>query len=198
MFTVIRTYRFWVLLLILVNFSAVSGQTNITNALQQHINYLADDKLEGRATGSKGEALASDYIANAFKAMNLKPAGDNYTYLQAFDAHAGKALGANNYIKAGETFDNIVETYPHPMSANGIVTGKIVAAGFGIVAPTLDYNDYTGIDVKGKIVLLKFSSPDGTHPHSKYVDFNDAQTTASGYIVSYGQLINYSIIVKNE
>ena len=173
MFTVIRTYRFWVLLVLLASFGVVSGQTTIKSALEQHITYLADDKLEGRATGSKGEALASDYIAKAFEAINLKPAGDNNTYLQAFDSHAGKALGTNNYIKAGETFDNIVETYPHPMSANGIVTGKIVGAGFGIIAPTLDYNDYTGIDVKGKIVIIKFSSPDGTHPHSKYVDFND-------------------------
>lgn len=151
----------------------VFGQSVLQKDLEQHVVYLSDDRLEGRATGSKGEQLAAEYIIQQFKEIGLLPAGSDNTFLQEFDAHAGKSLGAANYIEAGERIDNITQAYPHPMSGNATINAEIINAGYGISAPTLGYDDYADLNVTGKIVIIKFSSPDGTHPHSKYIDYND-------------------------
>lgn len=81
-----------ILLIIICSLSNIQSfsQNVKEQELKAHVVYLADDKLEGRATGSAGEKLASDYIAEEFRKMGLKPAGDANTYLQAFDAHSGK------------------------------------------------------------------------------------------------------------
>lgn len=150
-----------------------AAQQPLHQQFESAITYLADDKLEGRATGSAGEQLASTYIAEQFKQMGLLPAGDAGSYLQSFDARSGKKPGAENYIITSKRHEMDNNNYPHPMSANNMVTSRVVAAGFGITAPALNYDDYAGIDVNGKIVLIKTSSPDGTHPHSKYIEFND-------------------------
>ena len=159
--------------LLLISTIATFAQAPDLKAIKQHVEYLAADALEGRATGSKGEQVAAAYIAEQFSALGLTPAGSANTFLQEFDAHAGKALGADNYLIAGEKLENITNIYPHPMSGNGVVTGKLVKVGFGIVAPTLNYDDYANVDLKGNIALIQLSSPDGTHPHSKYIDYND-------------------------
>lgn len=160
------------LLLAGISFTA-TAQTPVITSMQEHVRYLSDDKLEGRATGSKGEQLAAGYIIEHFSKNGLQPAGDGDTFLQAFEARAGKKAGQNNFILAKGKMVMDDQLYPHPMSANATVTGSIQAVGFGISAPSLQYDDYAQADVKGKIVLIKTSSPDGTHPHSKYIEFND-------------------------
>lgn len=159
-------------LLFFINFSSY-GQTAVEQELKQHVTYLADDKLEGRATGSAGEKLAYEYIIKQFSEIGLEPAGDNNTFLEAFDAHAGKVAGSKNYLQVDKKYTDFNEAFPHPMSGNGIVNAEIVNVNYGISAEDLNYDDYKNLDVKGKIVLIKFSSPDGTHPHSKYIDYND-------------------------
>lgn len=144
--------------------------------LKAHVVYLSDDKLEGRATGSAGEKLASDYIAEEFRKMGLKPAGDTNTYLQAFDAHAGKKPGDANFIALEDKWTDLKMAFPHPMSANGDVTARLLDVKFGITAPVNNYDDYANIDAGGKIVLVQLSSPDGTHAHSKYIEFNDERS----------------------
>ena len=120
--------------------------------------------------------------------------------MQAFDARAGKKPGKDNFILAGEKFVMQDKLYPHPMSANGTVTGKIQAVGFGISATALQYDDYAQTDVSGKIVLIKTSSPDGTHPHSKYIEYNDerkkiqtAATKGAIGVLLYNEDANYTL-----
>jgi aminopeptidase YwaD len=149
------------------------AQTTASNSLKKHVEYLADDKLEGRATGSEGEKRAAKYISKQFKKAGLDAAGDNNKFSQQFDAHAGKELGADNYIISREKINDIAAAYPHIMTGNGTAKGEIVQAGYGISAPSIGYDDYSNLNVTGKVVIIKFSSPDGTHPHSKYKDFND-------------------------
>jgi hypothetical protein len=105
--------------------------------------------------------------------MGLQPAGDNGQYLQSFEARSGKKAGADNYIATTKRYDMDAVHYPHPMSASAAITASVVTVGFGITAPALQYDDYAGIDMQGKIALIRTSSPDGTHPHSKYIEFND-------------------------
>lgn len=168
--------------------------------LQNHIGYLASDALEGRATGSAGEQMAAEYISSFFDKYKLTPAGDNETYLQAFDVHAGKSLDENNYYSVDAKVTELTNCYPHIMSGNGSISGAVVFAGYGIAADLIGYNDYANIDVKGKIAAIKLSSPDGTHPHSKYKDYNDerlkiktaAEQGAIG-VIFYNQDENYDV-----
>ena len=81
---------------------SLSAQTPLITAMQEDVRYLSDDKLSGRATGSEGEQLAAGYIIDHFSKNGLKPAGDGNTFLQAFDARAGKKPGKDNFILAGE------------------------------------------------------------------------------------------------
>ena len=68
-----------------------SGKVILSN-LQAHIGYLADDKLEGRRTGSVGEKLAYEYISNQFASTGLQSKGDNGTYFQEFEVNEGKQI----------------------------------------------------------------------------------------------------------
>ena len=70
----------------------------IVAGLQKHIGYLADDKLEGRRTGTPGEKLAYEYISAAFEKNKLAPKGDNNTYLQEFEVNEGKQINPSSYL----------------------------------------------------------------------------------------------------
>ncbi|HNP53576.1 MAG TPA: hypothetical protein PKK69_03120, partial [Ferruginibacter sp.] len=65
------------------------------NRLKTHVSYLADDKLEGRRTGTAGEQLAYSYIEKQFKKIGLSPSGDGGGYIQAFDVYDGKVVNAS-------------------------------------------------------------------------------------------------------
>ncbi len=85
--------------------TAVSAQKikkadkQVISNLQSHIGFLADDKLEGRRTGSAGEKLAFDYISNQFVAAGLAPAGENGGYVQAFEVNDGKQVDPSTSLQ---------------------------------------------------------------------------------------------------
>jgi hypothetical protein len=158
----------------LIFFSAAQAQyINQKSAalLEQHVNYLADDKLEGRLTGTKGEQLAMEYISGQFKDAGLKPAGTE-GYFQGFGFTESIKPGPGTKLSINGKELTKDEFYPLAVSGNGSVAGDMYYAGFGIHAPALDYDDYKGNgERKGKIFIIEISSPDGLHPHSKYVDY---------------------------
>ena len=101
--------------------SAISDKTILAN-LQLHISYLADDKLEGRLTGSPGEKLAYEYISNQFKTVGLLARGDNGSYIQAFEVNEGKQI--NKLTRLTINGFNLVaekDFFPFIFSANGNV-----------------------------------------------------------------------------
>lgn len=143
--------------------------------LKAHVYYLADDKLEGRATGSPGEKLASDYIIRQFLGIGLAPAGENGTYIQTFQAPDGYTPGKENAIRSENqsfTYPDVKPMYPLTHANNFSITANCVSAGYGIDAPSIGYDDYANVDASGKIVIIKFGSPDGDNPHSKYAEFS--------------------------
>src|SRR5882757_932279 len=73
------------------------AEQQTVNDLQAHIQYLADDKLEGRRTGTNGEKLAMEYISNQFKAIGLLPKGTDQ-YYQAFEINEGKQITSATYF----------------------------------------------------------------------------------------------------
>ena len=92
---------------------------NILTNLQTHIAYLADDKLEGRRTGTAGEKLAYEYISNEFAKSGLIAKGDNGTFMQAFEVNEGKQINASTHLFINN-FDLEIEKeyFPFIFSAN--------------------------------------------------------------------------------
>lgn len=93
------------------------------NNLQTHINYLADDKLEGRRTGTAGEKLAYEYIAGEFSKTGLIARGDKGTFLQEFEVNDGKAIGSASQLKIdGKILAVEKDYFPLSFSKNGSIT----------------------------------------------------------------------------
>jgi Zn-dependent M28 family amino/carboxypeptidase len=136
-----------------------------TTQIKADIAYLADDKLKGRLPGTEGYQMAVDYVVNRLKSLNVKPAGENNTWLQevklrkAFTKDATILFndGQNKHIEIGGGGYVI---YPDPETPNIKLSAGLVFAGYGVSEPSLGYDDYAGLDVKGKIVVITRGSPD--------------------------------------
>lgn len=141
--------------------------------IKQHITYLASDELGGRLTGTEGEKLATQYVADAFKQMGLAPFGDDNTYFDNFDFTAGVALGEGNELTlSGEALKVEQDWKPLSFSQNGKVEpAGIVFAGYGIETPDEatdshgkkleTYSSYAHLDVKDKWVMVLRYMPEG-------------------------------------
>jgi hypothetical protein len=132
-------------------------------SLLETVRDLASEEMEGRASGTSGGDKAASYIAEEFRKVGLEPLvkGD---YFQPFEIAKGVKLGADNRLvlelsgdrkvfEAGSSFN------PFGFSDEGSLSGEIVFAGYGITAPELQYDDYEGIEVKDKIVLVMTHEP---------------------------------------
>ena len=160
---------------------ATSAQTvsDVDRNLRKHVEHLASEKLAGRRTGDPGATAAANYVAKEFKKGRLKP-GLQTGFLQPFPYIAGVALGADNSLRivpADTTRENKMETginwMPLGYSPNAdIATAEVVFAGFGVSTPEANYDDYSGLDVRDKMVLIFDTVPDAGNPHSAFGRFN--------------------------
>lgn len=148
--------------------------------MRYDVKYLASDLLEGREAGTPGERLAVDYIAAKFGNVGLMPYGNNASYLQPFTFNAEPRLGEGNTLQIGRRKLKVGEHwYPLTFSASGPVRGKVLKLEYGIVAPELNRYDYPdSANFKDRVVAFSVSSPDGIHPHSKYLAYHDLQARA--------------------
>lgn len=139
--------------------------------IRAHVKYLADDKLEGRGTGQKGGDMAAQYIADQFKSYGLQPAGDNGTYMQRVPmvgvtpaAETSFSLvGARGDARTLKVLDEYV-AYDQTQQAQSDVDADIIFAGYGIEAPEYQWDDYKGVDVKGKVLLILVNEPPSEDP----------------------------------
>ncbi len=151
--------------------SCTSQETPAQN-MKKHIEYLASDALEGREAGTEGEKKAAEYISSQFKSGSLEPKGSD-GYFQDFDFLMGKNPGEVHLTIDGNKLKLDDNYFVMNFSANGEASGALVHVGFGIEAPDLDYSDYAKISsLKGQIAVFSISSPDGIHPHSKYLAYH--------------------------
>ena len=128
---------------------------------RHHVSTLADDKMEGRAPLSEGETLTINYLVDAFKQLGLAPAfGDSYVQpvpLAKVTADQSMQLTVGNL-----TFNNGVDFTARTQRISELIEVKnsdIVFAGYGINAPEYGWNDYDGLDVKGKTVVVLVNDP---------------------------------------
>lgn len=150
----------------------VQGQ-NAADQIKETVEFLSDDRLEGRATGSRGEEIAANYIAGKFSALGLQPAGENSGFFQVFSFSTGKEAGEQNFVVANS---KRADAQPVFFSGSGQVQAQVAYAGYGITAPELQHDDYQGLEAKGKILLIQLSTPEGTHPHTDFYPYADERS----------------------
>ena len=126
-----------------------------TNQYMDHVRFLADPAMEGRGNGAPGLEDAAEYLAAQFRAWGLRPAGENGTYFQTFELTTETELGPASRLTLGER--NLLpgdEFQPVRFSTPANVGGSLVFVGYGITAPEMHWDDYDGVDVTGKIVVV--------------------------------------------
>jgi hypothetical protein len=133
-------------------------------AFRAHVTFLADDLLEGRDTGSRGYEIAASYVATRFQALGLKPGNNGSWYQQVPFTVARFGPTPAQVTIGGRTFRNTEDVLVRPTSAeaNQTVDAPVVFAGYGLDVPSRGFNDYRGLDVKGKWVAVLPGSPKGT------------------------------------
>jgi Zn-dependent M28 family amino/carboxypeptidase len=155
----------------LPNDVVVSMQGIDPHRIAEHVRFLANDLLEGRGTGTRGGDIAANYIAAQFALYGLKPAGDNGTYLQKVDFVGVKTLpgttaslqpahGAAMDLKLADDFVAGNQTQTDSVD----IDAPIVFVGYGIEAPEYKWDDFKGVDVKGKVVLVIVNEPPSKDP----------------------------------
>ncbi|HEX2490401.1 MAG TPA: M28 family peptidase, partial [Blastocatellia bacterium] len=140
----------------------------VESKLRAHVKYLADDLLEGRGPGSRGGILAAKYIASQFEALGLEPAAADRSFFQQVQMIgtrtdpstklAVKSESAAAEFKFGDEFVAGTDLEQAEIPING----EIIFAGYGVNAPENNWDDYKGLDVRGKVLMIMVNDPPAT------------------------------------
>ena len=159
-----RLSLFAILVILFLAVSPVYAQQKVDGkSANSFVKYLASERLEGRKSGLTGGEKAAEWIAQKFREFGLEPAGDEGTYFQHFtisffNIDRGVSLKVVSPIKTREFVyreDYRVTRY----SGGGKASGELVFVGYGISKPDKGFDEYQGVDVKGKIVLVLSGAP---------------------------------------
>lgn len=181
-----------------------------SHPLLEYVRELSSDKYAGRLTGTPEYKMSAEWAASFFKKWGIKPAGDEGTYFQAYpNPYTLVFRGCEASLDLPVKKDVIKKNYryedefiPGSTSGSGEVTAPVVYVGYGITAPELGYDEYKGLDVKGKIVLMEREvpvSPDENpevfkkwRPYSfhQYKLENAFTHGARGMLYNYGPIVN--------
>jgi Zn-dependent M28 family amino/carboxypeptidase len=157
--------------------AAVDAAAHAINdtSLLQHIKDLSADSMEGRAPGTTGEQKAVAYMQGQFKALGLAPGNPDGTYLQNVDligymAHPTASFTAKGKTVALEYPDDYIANSRHSRPETDIDNSDVVFVGYGVVAPEYGWDDYKGVDVKGKTILMLVNDPPVRAPNDTALD----------------------------
>src|SRR6266436_1966844 len=162
--------------------AAIAAMQSIrADNIEQQVRFLSHDLLEGRGTGQRGGDLAAEYIATQFALYGLKPAGDNGSYLQKVPM-VGITPGADTrftLVPADGQLSELNPTHIKPLDLKPLedyvaydqtqqpesnIDAEIVYVGYGTEAPEYNWEDYKGVDVKGKVLLMLVNEPPSDDP----------------------------------
>ena len=132
--------------------------------LLKHIKILASDEFEGRAPGSKGEELTVKYLTEQFKAIGLKPGNPNGSYIQEVPLAGIVTHPTAAFAVKGKSIELKFPTDYVASSARlqeeiKVADSDVVFVGYGVVAPEYGWDDYKGVDVKGKTIVMLINDP---------------------------------------
>ena len=140
------------------------------HAIRAHMAFLADDLLEGRRTATRGYDLAARYVAAQFEALGLEPAGAGGSYFQPVPMvriTRNETESSLAFVRESGTTELQHWLDYVGGTQDGNVTAPVVFAGFGVTAPEAGYDDYAGIDVRGKIVAILSGAPPSFAPDQR-------------------------------
>jgi hypothetical protein len=136
--------------------------------IKAHVNFLADDLLEGREAGTRGHELAARYIASQFALLGLKPGGTSGEYFQAVDLLEAALSGPKPTLRLATPRGAQTLEHGSAVMIRGPIAGgsikldaPLVFVGYGIKDAALGYDDYAGLDVRGKVAVVLWGSPKG-------------------------------------
>lgn len=144
---------------------AASSAVARTEAIRAHMTFLASDLLEGRATGTRGYAIAAEYVAAQYQLSGLEPGANGSWYQDVpFNETVPDAASTITFTRAGAepvTLRNFEEfiTSGDPISDAKTINADVIFAGYGISAPEQDHDDYANLDVRGQIVAVFGGAP---------------------------------------
>ncbi len=133
------------------------------NQLRAHMAFLADDALEGREAGTRGYDLAAKYVAANFERLGLEAAGDSVSFFQQVTFQETSLTSDSTRMTFGErelVMGKDFVVFADPLREESRATGPAVFVGFGLDAPNFGFNDYEGLDVEGKVVVVMVGAPD--------------------------------------
>jgi Zn-dependent M28 family amino/carboxypeptidase len=139
-------------------------------AVLAHTKVLSSDEFEGRAPGSKGETLTVEYLIDQFKKSGLKPGNTDGTYVQKVPLVGITPAPAPLVFTKGKQQltlkwkDDVVAWTKHVADVASIDKSDVVFVGYGVAAPEFNWDDYKGVDVKGKTIVMLVNDPPVTDP----------------------------------
>jgi hypothetical protein len=155
------------LLLLGFYYSHAGTDGDVVDRMKYHIYYMSDDSLQGRLTGTEGEAMAYRYISSVFENYGVEPYFEDGSFLHPFDFGMGKEYGEENFLKIdGEELILGEEFHVLPSSANGEAAGSLVDVGSGLIVEG-KRDDYAKLKkLNGKVFLMDYHFPEFDNPHS--------------------------------
>ncbi len=182
-----------------------------------YVEELCTEKYGGRLCGTEEYKLAAEWVISVLKEFGVGPGGDNGTYYQEFPnpyttVLPGCEVSLNMPVKDGivrKFYKFEDEFIPGATSGSGEVTAEVIYVGYGISAPELGYDEYAGLDVSGKIVMMERESPVGPNkpdefkkwrPYSfhQYKLKNAHAHGARGMLYNYGPIANPNNAYKED
>lgn len=140
--------------------------------IRAHVKFLSSDLLEGRGTGQRGGDIAAAYMATQFEIYGLKPAGDNGSYMQKVPLVGITPASSTTFSLVPEHGPALALTpldqyvgYDETQQPKDDVNAQIVYVGYGIQAPEYNWDDYKGVDVHGKVLLMLVNEPPSEDPN---------------------------------
>lgn len=142
---------------------AQSVDPMLDDRMKAHVTYLASDELEGRDTGSRGHILAAEYLERHFTEFGLKPLGNAERTSWRQPITFAEIATTGGQIRVGDQTFNQAEHMALYSTGIGEQTfdAEMVFVGHGVVAPTFGIDDYEGLDVRGKVVVVLYDMPQG-------------------------------------
>src|SRR5262245_21464276 len=138
------------------------------NLLRAHVKYLADDMLEGRGPGSRGGMLAAKYIAAQFEALGLEPATSDRSYFQQVQMIGSRPDPSSRLTVKGAAGETEVRFGAEFAGGTALeqtevqFSSDLVFVGYGVASPENKWDDYKGMDVRGKVLVMMVNDPPAT------------------------------------
>src|SRR5436309_1503502 len=148
------------------------------DAVLAHTKVLSSDEYEGRAPGTTGEELTVNYLVDQFKKIGLKPGNTDGTYVQKVPLvgitpdpktsllfrNTGPSAASGTAARRLKFKDDVVAWTKHVADTASIDNSEVVFVGYGVVAPEYNWDDYKGLDVKGKTLIVLVNDPPVADP----------------------------------